>query len=260
MVIIKVTNIQRKTQPNRDQGLKFPSPIYSVIIPYSMLVGQTILHLRVEKSKSFTNASVRYRVHSVDPYHRKPFFSLHPVKGSLKINRALTELASDHRPTSFVLQVIARTQGKPTTFASTQVSVVIVPEYAGNDYVKSSLAAVKNRSFVADSPDRLRSQKNGTSSSQLKSPRGRTEFSLHRLFRRPSPEAQRVSHADLQFNKIIAEIKREVAEQLIGTSPLQFYEFWTVSCSWTWHACVPSNSVMRYQRCFFSTSLYPNGS
>ena len=119
-----------------------------------------------------------------------------------------------------MLQVIARTQGKPAVFATTQVSVVVVPEYAGNDYVKSSMAVVKNSSVAADGSDRLRSHKNGTSSGKLKSPRGRIEFSLHRIFRQPSPEAQRVSKADLQFNKIIREIKREVAEQMIGESSL----------------------------------------
>lgn len=222
-VLIRVTDPKKKFQPNRDQGLKFPSPIYSVIIPYNMLVGQTILHLRVEKTRNFTNAVVSYGVQSVYPYHKKPFFILNPVKGSLKINRELSELSADERPTSFVLQVAARTQGKPGVFATTQVSIVVVPEYAGNDYVKSSLVAVKNRSIATDSSERLRSQNNRTSSGKLKSPPGRTEFSLHRIFRQPSPEAQRISKADLQFNKIIREIKREVAKQLIGKLLLQFY-------------------------------------
>ena len=101
-------------------------------------------------------------------------------------------------------------------FASTQVSVVVVPEYAGNDYVKSSLEAVRNRSSHTASSDRLRSQTNGSSPGQSKLSRGQTEFSLHRIFRRPSREAQRMSRADLKFNKIIREIKREMADQLIG--------------------------------------------
>lgn len=181
-----------------------------------MVVGRTILHLKVEKRQSFTNSIVRYRVQSIHPFYKTPFFSLNPVKGTLKISRDLAVLNSDVKPTSFVLQVIARTQDKPPVSAVTQISVVVVPEYAGNDYVKSSLAAVKNRSVAADSSERLRSQKNGTSSGQLKSSQGRAEFFLHRIFRRPSPEAQRVSKADLQFNRIIREIKREVAEELTG--------------------------------------------
>lgn len=181
-----------------------------------MIVGQTILHLRVEKNKSFTNFTVRYRLQAVDPYHRKPFFSLHPAKGSLTIVRDLTELVSNSKPTSFVLQVIARAQGNPNVFTSTQVSIVVVPEYAGNDYVKSSMEAVKNRTSFTQSSDRLRSQNNGSSPGQSKLPRGRTEFSLHRIFRRPSREAQRMSQADLKFNRIIREIKREVADGLVG--------------------------------------------
>lgn len=217
MVIIRVTTPQqKKSQQESDQGLEFPSPIYSVIIPYNMIVGQTILHLRVEKSKNFTDSTIRYRLQSVDPYHRNPFFSLHPAKGSLKITRDLDELVSDSKPSSFVLQVIARAQGNPNVFASTQVSVVVVLEYAGNDYVKSSMEAVKNRSSFTQSSDRLRSHKNGSSPGQSKSSRGRTEFSLHRIFRRPSREAQRMSQADLKFNRIIREIKREVADELIG--------------------------------------------
>ena len=217
MVVIRVTaKQQKKTQSEAERGLKFPSPIYSVIIPYSMLVGQTILHLRTKKSKSVTNSIVRYRVQSVDPYHRNPFFRLHPSKGALKITRDLAELVLDGKPTSLVLQVIARVQGNPDVFASTQVSVVVVPEYAGNDYVKSSLEAVKNRSFTAESSERLRSHRNGSSPGQSKSPRGLTEFSLHRIFRRPSREAQRMSQADLKFSKIIREIKREMADELIG--------------------------------------------
>ena len=216
LVIIRVTTPKKKLQLSSDNGLKFPSPIYSVIIPYNMIVGQTILHLRVEKSKGFTNSTIRYRVQSVDPYYRNPFFSLNPTKGSLKITRELTELVSSDKPTSFVLQVIGRVQGKPDVFASTQVSVVVVPEYVGNDYVKSSLEAVKNKSSVVGSNDRLRSQRNGSSPGQSKLPRGQTEFSLHRIFRRPSREAQIMSQADLQFNKIIREIKREVADKLIG--------------------------------------------
>jgi len=214
-VVIRVTAAQqKKTQPKANQGLKFPSPIYSVIIPYNMLVGQTILHLTAEKSGSFINAIVRYRVQSVDPYHR--FFSLNPSKGSFKIARDLAELVLDGKPTSFVLQVIARVQGNPDVFASTQISVVVVPEYAGNDYVKSSLEAVNNRSSFTESSDRLRSQRNGSSPGQSKSPRGQTEFSLHRIFRRPSREAQKMSQADLKFSKIIREIKREMADELIG--------------------------------------------
>ena len=219
MVVIRViVPEERKPQPKSDRGFKFPSPIYSVIIPYNMIVGQTILHLRVEKSQSFTNSTVRYRLQSVDPYHRNPFFTLHPAKGSLKITRDLAELVSDSKPTSFVFQVIARAQGNPNVFASTQVSVVVVPEYAGNNYVKSSLEAVKNRSSFTQSSDRLRSHKNRSSPGQIKPLRGRTEFSLHRIFRRPSPEAQRMSQADLKFNRIIREIKREVADELIGES------------------------------------------
>lgn len=216
-VVVRVTAAQqKKTQPEAKRGLKFRSPIYSVIIPYNMLVGQTILHLRAEKNRSFVNSIVRYRVQSVDPFHRNPFFSLNPSKGSLKITRDLAELVLDGKPTSLVLQVIARVQGNPNVFASTQVSVVVVPEYAGNDYVKSSLEAVKNRSSFTESSDRLRSQRNGSSPGQSKSPRGQTEFSLHRIFRRPSREAQRMSQADLQFSNIIREIKREMADQLIG--------------------------------------------
>ena len=144
------------------------------------------------------------------------------MKGSLTINRELSELSTGDRPTSFVLQVAARTQGKPAGFSTTQVSIVVVPEYAGNDYVKSSLVAVKNRSNAADGSERLRSQNNRTSVGGLRSPPGRTEFSLHRIFRQPSPEAQRISKADLQFNKIIREIKREVAERLVGKLLVQF--------------------------------------
>lgn len=216
-VVIRVTAAKKKkTLPKAERGLKFPSPIYSVIIPYNMLVGQTILHLRAEKSESFINAIVRYRVQSVDPYHRIPFFSLNPSKGSLKIARDLAELVLDGKPTSLVLQVIARVQGSPDVFASTQISVVVVPEYAGNDYVKSSLEAVNNRSSFTESSNRLRSQRNGSSPGQSTSPRGQTEFSLHRIFRRPSREAQKMSQADLKFSKIIREIKREMADQLIG--------------------------------------------
>ena len=218
MVIIRVTSAQkRRPQPSGDQGLKFPSPIYSVIIPCSMVVGQTILHLRVEKSKHLKNSTVRYRLQSIDPFHGKPHFSLHPAKGFLRISRELTELVSGDKPSSFVLQVVARTQEKPNVFESTQVSVVVVPDYAGNGFVKSSMAAVKNKSAAVDRSERLRSQKNETfQSDDFKSPLRSREFSLHRMFRRPSTEAQKISKADLQFNKIIGEIKREIATQLIG--------------------------------------------
>lgn len=216
-VVIRVTATQQnKTQPEAERGLKFPSPIYSVIIPYNMLVGQTILHLKAVKRKSVTNSIVRYRVQSVDPFYRNPFFSLNPSRGSLKITRDLSELVLDGKPTSLVIQVIARVQGNPNVFASTQVSVVVVPEYAGNEYVKSSLEAVKNRSSFTETSERLRSQGNGSSPGQSKLPRGQTEFSLHRIFRRPSPEAQRMSQAGLKFSKIIREIKREMADELIG--------------------------------------------
>lgn len=216
-VIIKVTaRQQKKTQPEAERGLKFPSPIYSVIIPYNMLVGQTILHLKAVKSKSVTNSVVRYRVQSVDPFYRNPFFSLNPSRGSLKITRDLSQLVLDGKPTSLVFQVIARVQGNPNVFALTQVSVVVVPEYAGNEYVKSSLEAVKNRSSFTERSERLRSQGNGSSPGQSKLLRGQAEFSLHRIFRRPSPEAQRMSQADLKFSKIIREIKREMADELIG--------------------------------------------
>ena len=218
MVIIRVTSAQkRRPQPRGDQGLKFPSPIYSVIIPCSMVVGQTILHLRVEKSKHLKNSTVRYRLQSIDPFHGKPHFSLHPAKGFLRISRELTELVSGDKPSSFVLQVVARTQEKPNVFESTQVSVVVVPDYAGNGFVKSSMAAVKNKSAAVDRSERLRSQKNETfQSDDFKSPLRSREFSLHRMFRQPSTEAQKISKADLQFNKIIGEIKREIATQLIG--------------------------------------------
>ena len=180
-----------------------------------MLVGQTILHLKAVKSKSVTNSVVRYRVQSVDPFYRNPFFSLNPSRGSLKITRDLSQLVLDGKPTSLVFQVIARVQGNPNVFALTQVSVVVVPEYAGNEYVKSSLEAV-NRSSFTERSERLRSQGNGSSPGQSKLLRGQAEFSLHRIFRRPSPEAQRMSQADLKFSKIIREIKREMADELIG--------------------------------------------
>lgn len=217
MVIIRVTSPQKsRPQPSGGQDFKFPSPIYSVIIPYSMVVGQTILHLRVEKGKHLKNSTVRYRLQSIDPFHGKPYFSLHPAKGFLRISSELTELVSGDKPSSFVLQVVARTQEKPNVFASTQVSVVLVPDYPGNDFVKSSMAAVKNKSAAVDRSERLRSPKNETASDDFKSPRRSTEFSLHRMFRRPSTEAQKISKADLQFNKIIGEIKSEIATQLIG--------------------------------------------
>ena len=213
---IRATTPQKKLRLDADEGLKFPSPIYSVIIPYTMIVGQTILHLRVKKSQRLTNSSIRYRIQAVNPFYQNPFFNLNPIKGSLKIARELTELVSDEKPTSFVLQVIARAQEKPNVFAITRVSVVVVPEYAGNDYVKSSLEAVNNRSSIVLNSERLRSHKNGSSPDKTKSSSGQTEFSLHRLFRRPSREAQRISQADLKFNKIIREIKREVADDIIG--------------------------------------------
>ena len=226
MVIIRVTSAQkRRPQPRVDQGLKFPSPIYSVIIPCSMVVGQTILHLRVENSKHLKNSTVRYRLQSIDPFHGKPHFSLHPAKGFLRISRELTELVSGDKASSFVLQVVAQTQEKPNVFESTQVSVVVVPDYAGNGFVKSSMAAVKNKSAAVDRSERLRSQKNETFSDDFKSPLRSTEFSVHRMFRRPSTEAQKISKADLQFNKIIGEIKREIATQLIGNLLLVFLKF-----------------------------------
>ena len=211
-VIIRVEAANKILSADPDQSLRFPSPIYSVIIPFNTPVGQTILHLRVEKSKRRSNSVVRYRINSFDPYQKKALFSLDPWKGSLKISRQLPQLDSPYdKPVNFVLQVVARTQEneRNTLTAATRVSIVVVPEYAGNDYVQSSLAVVKNTSEAVDSSRRLRFNKSATS-------RERTEFSLHRMFRRLSPEAKRVSKADLRFCEIIRELKREVADHLLG--------------------------------------------
>lgn len=210
-VIIRVEAANKILSADPDQSLRFPSPIYSVIIPFNTPVGQTILHLRVEKSKRRSNSVVRYRINSFDPYQKKALFSLDPWKGSLKISRELPQLDSPYdKPVNFVLQVVARTQEneRNTLTAATRVSIVVVPEYAGNDYVQSSLAVVKNTSEAVDSSRRLRFNKSATS-------RERTEFSLHRMFRRLSPEAKRLSKADLRFCEIIRELKREVADHLL---------------------------------------------
>ena len=213
MVIIRMVIFNNKTYPRPNQGLRFSSPIYSVIIPFSAPIGQTILHLRVEKSKRLRRSMhmVSYSVESIHPYRKKPLFSIDPWKGSLKVNSELPQLDHGHdKPISFVLQVAARIQdNERNVLTTTQVSVVVVPEYAGNDFVQSSLAVVKNTSMAADSSKELMFRKTETS-------RGRKEFSLHRIFRRLSPEARRVSKADLRFSEIIRELKREVAHHLLG--------------------------------------------
>ena len=205
-VVIRVYNSKTTPVPRLSDSLKFPSPIYSVIIPKDMLVGQTILHLRVEKGKHLANATIRYEVKSINPYYRSPYFNLHPVTGALKIVRDLSSLGGDDSASSFLLQVFASVQGERNGFASTQVSVVIVSEYAGNDYVALSMETVKNRTSTRGGFERLRFDKVG----------GQEEFSLHRIFRRPSPAAQRIAAADLKFNNIIREIKRGVAQELLG--------------------------------------------
>ena len=211
MVIIRMVSFRKKINPNPNKGLRFSSPIYSVIIPFNTPIGQTILHLRVERRKQLRKSMVSYSVESIHPYRKKPFFSVDTWKGSLKITSELPQLDNGHdKPISFVLQVAARTQdNEPTVLTTTQVSIVVVPEYAGNDYVQSSLAVVKNTSMAGNSSQRLMFRKSETS-------HGRKEFFLHRIFRRPSPEARRMSKADLRFIEIIRELKREVAHHLLG--------------------------------------------
>ena len=163
--------------------------------------GRVILHLKVIKSKRLQNTTVSFTLRTPTPY-----FDLSSQSGALKIAKTLSHLVTG-KAKSFILHVVAQPQGKKSQQTSTQVSVVIVPEYVGNEYVHSALQAINNQSRA----ERLFKQSPRDGSEGVP-----TEFSLHRIFRRSSPEAQRISKAELKFSRVLSEIKQEVANSLIG--------------------------------------------
>lgn len=108
MVIVRVIFFLKKVCFSVDEGLKFFSLIYLVIIFYIMIVGQIILYLRVEKSEGLINFFIWYRVQFVDLFNCSFFFSFNFIKGFFKIDRDLIDFIFGEKLVNFVFQVIVR--------------------------------------------------------------------------------------------------------------------------------------------------------
>ncbi|XP_048581153.1 peroxidasin isoform X2 [Nematostella vectensis] len=191
--------VRKKKSQQRGSRFRFTKKQYSVIVPVSILKGQKILQLKIYRPRNLQNATIRYRLGT-----RTDYFKLDTKTGKLLIERSLRSLGNLTK----VLRVRAVVRGRSSRTAEATVAISIVPQYIGNDFVESSLKGV-SKDIDAREPkkgDRWRGGK------------GSAEFRLHRMFRQASPEARRISSADLKFSKVIERIKQNVVNRVLGNS------------------------------------------
>lgn len=194
-VTVTVRVRQHKKPKQSIDEFKFTRKNYSVIIPTSILKRQKILHLGVRKPARAANETVKYKLKTDTKY-----FTLNSKDGSLAVAKNLKSKGNQ----TVTLRVKAIIRGKFNYVTETTISVSIVPDYIGNQFVDSSLKVVNNK--TSKSIDKL----------SERSRSGAAEFRVHRMFRTLSPEARRISAADVKFNSVIRSIKRKVAERILG--------------------------------------------
>ena len=110
-----------------------------------------------------------------------------------------------------VTVVVTARAGDRNLQGTNTVHVVLIPRNSGNGFVESSIKVV-NQSKA--------SKPTGNNRDRGMSVKGFREFSLHRLFRRPSLQVKKISSSDLRFSQIINEIKRKVVQKALGQYPL----------------------------------------
>jgi hypothetical protein len=192
----------RRNKPPSSRSFRFTNQHYSVIIPNTVLKGQKILQLGVKKPADLVNDTVKYKLRTKTQY-----FALSGKRGSLTVIKSLKRRGN----VTIMLRVRAVIRGRVFREAEATISVAVVPEYIGNQFVESSLKVINSKAMSAKKTTtggRNRSRTNGLM--------GMAEFRLHRMFRRPSQEARRISQADLKFNNIIKDIKLKVAKRVLG--------------------------------------------
>lgn len=134
-------------------------------------------------------------------------FEIHSTKGTLSIKRDLSRTVTRSSMLFNVTVIVTARAGKRNIRATNTVHIVVVPRNSGNSFVESSIKAVN-----------LSEARKQTETSRDRGPsvEGYREFSLHRLFRRPSAQVQKISASDLRFNWIINDIKRKVVNKELG--------------------------------------------
>lgn len=188
-----------RVRPQKRNTFRFTKKRYTVIVPSSILKRQKILQLAVHKPDRAVNETVKYKLRTDTSY-----FSLNSKQGSLSVAKSLKAKGNN----TMTLRVKAVIRGRLNFNAEATISVSIVPDFIGNQFVDSSLKVINKNSSIKP--------RNSNPSGRSRGRKGATEFRLHRMLRTPSPEARKISAADLKFNNVIRNIKRQVAERVLG--------------------------------------------
>lgn len=195
--------VRSRTKPQSSRAFRFTNQQYSVIIPNTVLKGQKILQLGVKKPRNQINETVKYKLRTKTRY-----FALSGKYGSLRVIKSLKPRGN----ATIVLRVKAVLRSRVILEAVATISIVVVPEFIGNEFVESSLKMVNSNSMST-------SKKTSGGRYRSRSGKGMAEFRLHRMFRRPSQEARRISQADLKFSNVLKDIKLKVAKRVLGKKP-----------------------------------------
>ena len=132
-----------------------------------------------------------------------------PAQGTLSVVQDLSHIVSKVTRVFNVTVIVSARAGKRSLRATNTVHVVVVPAYSGNSFIESSIKTV-NQSKASKPTGSNRDRGSPTKVE------GYREFSLHRLFRRPSLQVRKISLSEFKFNRIISEIKRRVVFKALG--------------------------------------------